>query len=58
MSLSTQWRRAGLTGVRIGLDYGAIPATAQLLGVDLTEDRFHDIRVMESAALDAWAGQR
>jgi len=52
-ALSTQWRHAGLTGVRIGLDYQAIEPTARMLGITLNPNIFSGLRVMEMEALAA-----
>lgn len=50
-AMSTQWR-VGMGGP-IGLDYNAIPAVAQLLGMKKTDTTkaFQDIRVMEAEAM-------
>lgn len=58
LALSTQWRTAGMDGVPTGLDYAAIPATARMRATKMTPALFADIRLMEHAALDAWAEQR
>ncbi len=50
-ALATQWRHAGMTGIRVGLDYRAIPPTAQAMGIELTRELFEGLRVMESEAL-------
>lgn len=51
VAMSTQWRvgPAGATG----LDYGALPAVMELLGVPhcARRDVFNDVRVMEDEAL-------
>lgn len=56
-ALGTQWRwlsvpMSGVT-LRMGIDYGAVAATALLVGTVMTPQLFADIRVMESAALSA-----
>lgn len=56
-ALLTQWR-VGMSGAT-GLDYAAIPATLDMLGV--SADRralFADLRAMEAAALDAMRERR
>lgn len=58
LALGTQWRTAGMAGVLTGLDYGAIAPTAALLGVEMTERRFLDLRTMEAAALKVMADAR
>ena len=52
LALSTQWRHAGSAGIRTGLDYAAIPATARLLGHRRDRDLFDRLRIMEAGALD------
>lgn len=51
-ALSTQWKTAPMGGM-IGLDYQAIRPTADLLGLSLETQAFHDIRLMEAEALKA-----
>lgn len=53
LDLSSQWRRAGMAGVRTGLDYTAIPAVLALRGIPKKQwpVLFDDIRVMEGAVL-------
>lgn len=54
-ALSSQWRVHPMTGTRLGIDYGAIAPTAQLLGLCVDADRFRDLQLMEGAALAAMA---
>lgn len=54
-SLGSQWTVHAMTGVRLGLDYGRIPATAEMMRIAMTPALFDDIGVMERAALAAWA---
>lgn len=51
-ALSTQWR-LGPGGQLVGLDYGAIPPTLELLGIERAEwpDVFAGLRVMEAEAI-------
>lgn len=58
MALATQWDRAGAIGARVGLKYEVVPFVAEQIGVELNTSRFFGLRVMEAAALDAWARQR
>lgn len=53
-SLMTQWRRAGMTGAVVGLDYAVIPTVFRLRGIPRHEweQTFDDLRVMEGAALE------
>lgn len=57
-ALSTQWR-LGPSGQLVGLDYGAIPPTLDLLGIKRAEwpDVFAGLRVMEAEAINE-AGKR
>jgi hypothetical protein len=60
-ALQTQWRwtSAGMAGaLRMGIDYNAIEPTARMLRVELTDDVFDDLRVMEGEALVVWARKR
>lgn len=47
----TQWRLAGMSGVPTGLDYAGVEAAARMAGIEMTEDLFGRLRVMERAAL-------
>lgn len=62
LDLSTQWRSAGMDGVRCGLDYTAALALVQRkpgLGGKRARWRcFEGLRAMEAAALQEWAEQR
>lgn len=49
-SLSTQWR-VGMAGPT-GLDYAALPAVMDLLGIDDRAAVFDDLRILERAALE------
>lgn len=51
VALSTQWRRAGMTGARSGLDYTAIAATAALAGIETGPDLLERLQVMEGEVL-------
>lgn len=52
VACSTQWRRAGLQGVPVGLDYAALIAVAPALGVAVDAELLDDIRILEAAALE------
>lgn len=54
-ALDTQWRRHAMTGKRIGIDYTSVAPTAQLFGIAMTPELMADIRMMEDAALAAFA---
>ena len=55
LALDTQWHRHPLTGHRTGIDYSSIRPTAELLEVAMSPDLMADIRMMEAAALSAFA---
>lgn len=50
LAMGTQWRRAGMGGVPVGLDYAALPAIAGALGVPADADLLARLRVMEAEA--------
>lgn len=54
-AMGTQWR-TGMNGAT-GLDYQVLPVTMEMLGMETGERQalFHDIRIMERAALGAMA---
>jgi hypothetical protein len=58
VSMATQWRRAGMAGIEVGLDYAALPVVCAALSVPLDEDLLSRMRVMEAAALSALAERR
>lgn len=51
----TQWERAGMAGVRVGLKYEILDFVAAKIGVDLRGDVFERLRAAESAALEYWS---
>lgn len=51
----TQWRFAGMSGVRTGLDMAGVAVVAQALGMTLGRQLMLDLKTMERAALAAWA---
>lgn len=57
-SMTTQWR-AGMSGPT-GLDYSALPAVMDLIGLEGAErsQAFRDVRVMEKEALAVMAEAR
>lgn len=59
LALATQWRwLPGMGGaMRVGLDYPAAEAVLRMLKVRDRAGVFNDLRVMEAAALDAFAAQ-
>lgn len=57
LSLGTQWRWCPISGRRLGLDYAAIEPAARLQSIEMKPRMFHDLRLMEEAALEAF-GER
>jgi hypothetical protein len=53
ISMGTQWRTAGMSGLPIGLDYAALPAVLRMSAIPRAQwpEIFDSIRVMEDAAL-------
>lgn len=47
MALQTQWQVTAMVGV-IGLNYAAVPATAEMLGIKMRPELFHGLRIMEA----------
>ncbi len=58
VALGTQWRRAGMTGARSGLDYGAIAPTAALVGIEATADTMRRLQILENRVLAIDARRR
>lgn len=60
MGMSTQWRTAGMAGIRIGLDYNVLESVARSMEIATPVDTalFADIRLMEAEALNAWSKRR
>lgn len=54
MALRTQWHFGGLGGRAPGLDYQALAAAMEMMGVLDRPQAFRDIRVMEGEALKIW----
>lgn len=50
VAMGTQWRRAGMAGVPVALDYAALPAVAGALGIAPSEDLIARLRMMEATA--------
>lgn len=62
-ALDTQWRVVAGSGgmVRLGLDYGAIPVTARLMGLKdeaMSRTLFQQLRILEDETLKICAPQR
>lgn len=51
MALSTQWKTAGLSAIRTGLDYSAVAPVAAGLKIEVTPQIFLDLQLMEQEAL-------
>lgn len=58
LACGTQWRFAGMTGVPTGLDYGGLQISAAAMALDLGQDLFGKIRIMEGEALAVFAEKR
>ena len=58
MRLQTQWRTGGMGGQPTGLDYAAVWATLERLGVRRRREVFEHLQAMERAALTAWGERR
>ena len=56
VACATQWRFAGMNGVRTGLDYAGVEAAARMAGIEVTGDLFDRLRIMERTALAASGG--
>lgn len=54
MALRTQWHFGGLGGRAPGLDYPALIAAMDMMGVKDRAQTFRDIRAMEHEALKVW----
>ena len=52
IACSTQWERAGMSGQVTGLRYERLEAVARIVDVELTQQLFDEIRLMEGAVLD------
>lgn len=52
LSCQTQWRAfgVGVSIIWLGLDYQAVRAAAEMMGMETSPTLFADLRVMESAA--------
>jgi hypothetical protein len=48
--LSSDWQRAGMSGVFLGIPSPAIESTLRLAGIALRPDEFEDLKVMEAVA--------
>lgn len=57
LDVQTQWRFAGMGGVRVGLDYGAVRDAMDLLETPKRGETFRRLQLMEYAALEALAQQ-
>lgn len=64
LALQTQWKVVVLSTMerselrRTGLDYAAIEPTARMSGLEISDDVFLRLRVLESTALNAWAEEQ
>ncbi len=51
LKVQSQWRYAGMHGVRVGLDYTACEAAARMMGIPADQDHFAGLWIMEAEAL-------
>jgi hypothetical protein len=58
--MATQWKNAGMGGLRTGLDYTALEPAALSLGLPwpISPAVFSDLRYMEAEALNQWSKHR
>lgn len=54
LKCATQWRHAGMTGVRTGLDYPSVEAVMRITGVQDQADVFWRLQLIERGALEAF----
>lgn len=47
----TQWRRGGMNGARVGLDYVAVEVAARAKAIDLAPEIFEGLQIMEAESL-------
>jgi hypothetical protein len=55
LTCRTQWRRAGYSGVRTGIDYAGAEAAARLGGLTPTAEDFAYLQILEAETLKASA---
>lgn len=57
LSVAGQWRRAGMAGVPVALDYVAVESVMNMQAIPRKRrgQLLDDLRVMERAVLDVWA---
>ena len=58
LGAETQWRTAGMSGIPTGLDYGAVSVVAAARGLALDAATMAGLKIMETAALRAFAEMR
>lgn len=61
LGMQTQWRWVGTMsrGVRVGLDYGALPVVTAAEGLDpLQGHDFTRFRILETEAMNAWTERK
>lgn len=51
LDLQTQWTFAGMTAIRVGLDYSKLHAVMQMRGVRRTSAMFERVRWIEHGAI-------
>ncbi|WP_255345170.1 DUF1799 domain-containing protein [Pseudogulbenkiania sp. NH8B] len=60
LSVAGQWRRAGMTGLPVALDYAAVESVMNMQAIPRRQRGalLNDLRVMERVTLDVWSEQR
>lgn len=58
LKCGTQWRLAGLAGVRTGLDYCAVESVMRMTGTEDTSDALWRLQLIEDEALSALADKQ
>lgn len=58
LQCSTQWRHAGMTGIRTGLDYPSVEAVIRMTGVEDPAGTFSQLQQIEQGALEAMQEQQ
>ena len=64
LALATQWRTQSLSGLagaacfRIGLDYSVIEFVARTVEVEVDQDCFVRLQILEAEALKAWTQEQ
>lgn len=52
LAMGTQWRRAGMAGLPLGLDYAVLPIVGGALDIAIDAPLLRRLRVLEDAMLE------